>query len=219
MTTNEFSPCRNAFTARLRESGWHLKARDEVDRLHYAAYDAKIHDQYYSVTNRLFNETVLVGTIPHSAQGQEQLIEKIKYTCMSAKKNRDMFFTAYGVHHGATDQLSATKHDDNKPRTDLLDADFMLGLAAVLTDGATKYGDNNWRKGMAFSRAYAALLRHLFAFWNGYDNDAESGLPHLDHAAAELMFLRTYATHEAYKNNDDRPPRSLEDTTSEHSTF
>ncbi len=100
---------------------------------------------------------------------------------------------------------SATKHDSKKPRTDLLDVDFLLGLAAVLTDGATKYGDNNWRQGMAYSRAYAALLRHLFAFWNGYDLDHESGLPHLDHAAAELMFLRSYATHEAYKANDDRP--------------
>jgi hypothetical protein len=48
--------------------------------------------------------------------------------------------------------------------------------------GATKYAPYNWRRGYDWSLSYGAMQRHLAAFWNGEDRDAESKLYHLAHA-------------------------------------
>jgi hypothetical protein len=82
------------------------------------------------------------------------------------------------------------KFDGEKPRMDLIDPSFQIALADVLTYGAREYSAHNWRNGIDASRLYAALQRHLLAFWGGEDIDDESGLPHLSHAACELMFLQ-----------------------------
>jgi len=84
---------------------------------------------------------------------------------------------------------SGVKFDGDKVRMDLLDPEFLHGVAEVLTLGAQKYDDHNWRKGIVFSRLYGATQRHLNAFWVGERNDPETGLHHLLHAACELMFL------------------------------
>jgi hypothetical protein len=72
----------------------------------------------------------------------------------------------------------------------------------VLGFGARKYAAWNWAKGMAWSRPYGALLRHVIAWAGGEDLDPESGEHHLDHAACELMFMRAYAEHKI--GTDDR---------------
>jgi len=95
------------------------------------------------------------------------------------------------------------KFDQEKPRLDLVEPSFLLGLADVLTYGARKYAPNNWREGIDASRLYAALQRHLLAFWQGEDIDPESGLPHLSHAACELMFLQ-WMTDNRPNDHDDR---------------
>lgn len=94
------------------------------------------------------------------------------------------------------------KLDTGKPRTDLLPPDALLGTAAVFEYGSRKYSANNWRKGIALSRLTGALLRHIFAFMAGQDNDPESGLPHLDHALCSLMMLR-----DTWKNRPDMDDR------------
>lgn len=96
-----------------------------------------------------------------------------------------------------------TKYDGEKPRVDLLPVYPLLEEAKVLTYGAAKYNARNWEKGFDWSRAYGALLRHLFAFWQGEDIDPESGLHHLAHAKCELDFLFEFTrTHPEF---DDRP--------------
>lgn len=94
------------------------------------------------------------------------------------------------------------KFDDGKPRTDLLDATWLLGIAGVMRHGANKYGPHNWRGGIALSRLIAATLRHLFAFMHGEDFDAETGMSHLLHASCCLMML--YVTWVQRKDLDDR---------------
>ena len=81
------------------------------------------------------------------------------------------------------------KYDNDKPRMDLLDFDALEGLAKVLTFGAKKYDEHNWRNGISYSRLTAAMLRHLTALQRGEDIDAESGLPHIDHLGCCWMFL------------------------------
>src|SRR5579863_5356378 len=59
------------------------------------------------------------------------------------------------------------KYDAGKVRMDLLDSYALSQLAAVLTMGANKYGDHNWRGGIRYSRVFGAALRHLFAWQAG----------------------------------------------------
>lgn len=88
--------------------------------------------------------------------------------------------------------MSGTKYDQDKPRMDLLDAEALEGLAAVLTFGAKKYAAHNWRGGISYSRLLAALLRHTFAIMRGEYVDPESGLPHIDHVGCCWMFLSNH---------------------------
>lgn len=81
------------------------------------------------------------------------------------------------------------KHDCDKVRMDLLDVSAINQLAAVLTFGSKKYAPNNWRGGISTSRLLAALLRHVFAYLGGQDNDEESGLSHIAHAMCCCMFI------------------------------
>lgn len=81
------------------------------------------------------------------------------------------------------------KHDQGKPRMELLDAYALEQLALVLTFGAQKYEAHNWRKGLTKGRLLGAALRHLFAHLRGEDRDAESGLSHVAHAMCCCMFL------------------------------
>lgn len=83
---------------------------------------------------------------------------------------------------------TGTKHDTGKPMMGLLSPMWLEGVAKVLTFGANKYGAHNWRGGFNLSRPYSAALRHLNAWNSGEDLDPETGLSHLIHASACLMF-------------------------------
>ena len=100
----------------------------------------------------------------------------------------------------------AMKYDGEKVRLDLLPIAPLIAVGKVLTYGAKKYAERNWEKGLAWSRCYAAALRHLFAWWSGETNDPETGLNHLDHALCEIMFLREFAI--THPELDDRPTPS-----------
>lgn len=59
-----------------------------------------------------------------------------------------------------------------------------------LLDVALKYGRSNWREaGVRASIYYDACRRHLNAWFEGEDNDPDSGLPHLSHALACLAII------------------------------
>lgn len=94
------------------------------------------------------------------------------------------------------------KDDSEKIRVDLLDPLALEGLAAVLTFGAKKYADNNWRGGISYTRLLGALFRHGFSVLRGEDTDPESGLPHIDHLGCCWMFLSNMM--KTRKDLDDR---------------
>jgi hypothetical protein len=102
----------------------------------------------------------------------------------------------------ASNEKVAIKYDDEKIQLGLISTPFLNGLGKVLTFGAKKYAAHNWRNGFKASRLYDALQRHLVAWNSGVDLDEESGLPHLGHAAACLMFL--YEQMETKPELDDR---------------
>jgi len=94
------------------------------------------------------------------------------------------------------------KHDNGKPRMDLLPPDALDEVANILSFGATKYGERNWENGFNYGRLIGAALRHIFAFMRGEDLDTETGRSHLGHAACCILML--LALHLRGHGKDDR---------------
>lgn len=98
--------------------------------------------------------------------------------------------------------MSGKKFDQDKARLDLLSPIALNEIARVMGYGAKKYDAHNWRKGLAWSRVYAAVQRHLLAWQSGESEDPETGISHLAHASCGLMFLLEYS--KTHVHLDDR---------------
>ena len=81
------------------------------------------------------------------------------------------------------------KDDKGKARYDLIPEECLQTVVEVLTHGAKKYGDENWRKCDDLNRYFAAAQRHIWAWKRGGETDEETGISHLAHAICNLMFL------------------------------
>ena len=81
------------------------------------------------------------------------------------------------------------KDDAGKPDLTYLPYSSLADVALVCDFGAEKYSRDNWRNGRAESYV-AAALRHLCAWGDPeYRNeDQDTGLSHLAHAAANVLF-------------------------------
>lgn len=103
--------------------------------------------------------------------------------------------------------MSGVKHDGGKLRYDLLPADALEEVVRVYTMGADKYTDRNWEEGLKFGRVYAALLRHLQAWWQGEGYDFEGKQHHLSSVAwCALALLHYSLDSRKYADKfDDRP--------------
>ncbi len=95
------------------------------------------------------------------------------------------------------------KHDQGKAPWHLLPLDAVRAIISVLGFGAQKYGGRNWERGMAWSRPYAALHRHMAAWWEREEGDPETGFSHLWHAGCCILFLIAYEIRGI--GEDDRP--------------
>ena len=84
------------------------------------------------------------------------------------------------------------KDDNAKTRYDLLPPELLEETARVLTFGAQKYSAHNWAQVASWSSYFSAMMRHMWAWWRGEDNDPETGFSHLAHAACCLSFLIAY---------------------------
>lgn len=91
-----------------------------------------------------------------------------------------------------SDESGGKKYDSEKPMMHLVDPYFVEEIAKVMTFGAKKYEQENWREGIAITRVLSGLERHLLCIKKGIDIDSESGLNHLAHVAANAMFIHFY---------------------------
>lgn len=91
-----------------------------------------------------------------------------------------------------------------KPPLHLIPSAAEILESAVMALGAKKYGAFNWRSTNVKASVYvAAARRHLVQWFDGQDDDAESGVSHLAHARASLgILLDALATGHLV---DDRP--------------
>lgn len=113
--------------------------------------------------------------------------------------------------HCVTVDRAAThgrKDDGGKAAHHLIPPELPEAVAAVLAFGAAKYGARNWERGMDWSRPFAALMRHMWAWWRGEASDHETGMSHLWHAACCIAFLLAYEQRKA--GVDDRPAAAQE---------
>lgn len=95
------------------------------------------------------------------------------------------------------------KDDTGKARYDLMPPEMLEGVCSVLSFGADKYGVRNWEAGMSWGRVFAALMRHMWAWWAGRGVDAETGMSHLHHAGCCIAFLIAFEARGV--GADDRP--------------
>lgn len=100
-------------------------------------------------------------------------------------------------------QNEGRKDDMGKLPWHLLPPDAIEEILEVLKYGADKYAPRNWEQGMHWSRPFAALMRHMWAWWRREPCDNESGISHLAHAGCCLLFLLSYELRKTGK--DDRP--------------
>ena len=123
-------------------------------------------------------------------------------------------FTPYTPPGASKPELvEGAKYDSGKCRIELFPGEALFAISQVLTYGATKYADRNWEKGISYGRVYGALMRHMWAWWQGRsptttsflfgDVDEETKFSHLWHAGCCLVFLITYEAREM-KAFDDR---------------
>lgn len=106
-------------------------------------------------------------------------------------------------------QDKGKKFDNGKPRMSLVPQAALMEVAKVMTMGAVKYGDYNWKHGLDWSRLSDASLRHSAQWLDGIGLDDESGLSHLAHAAANLLMLLEFelkneGKDDRYDNNKER---------------
>ncbi len=96
------------------------------------------------------------------------------------------------------------KNDQNKLRFDLVPTELTTLDAAVFTLGSEKYGDHNWKGGLAYHRILRAAQHHINARLMGERVDPESKLPHLAHARWNVGALLYYDLYESkYHQFDD----------------
>ena len=127
-----------------------------------------------------------------------------EHASLSTVMTTDALDRVFKNQHTPLRDEPGVKDDAEKLRFDLIAPEALTALTTILTYGCNKYGDRNWERGMSWGRPFAALMRHMWAWWARSGPDPETGYSHLWHAIACISFLITY---EARKMDqyDDRP--------------
>ena len=85
------------------------------------------------------------------------------------------------------------KSDQGKTQWSYLPVPAVKAVVDVMAYGDTKYpapDGSNWKRVPdAKKRYYNAAMRHLTSWWDGEQNDPETGYNHLAHACSNLLFL------------------------------
>lgn len=100
------------------------------------------------------------------------------------------------------DPITGASKGQKIDRYDLIPPEFEDALATHYGQGAKKYADRNWEKGMKWGRCFGSMMRHAWAFWRGEDFDPETGTHHMMCAAWNAIAIYTYATRKV--GEDDR---------------
>lgn len=100
---------------------------------------------------------------------------------MTQPKNDDGFVVQ--------EESGGYKCDGGKPRWELVPWMELEDCVRVITFGAAKYEDDNWKL-VAKLRYLGALARHLAKYMCGEIYDKETGLPHMAHIQCNALFIQ-----------------------------
>lgn len=144
---------------------------------------------------------------PFETTGSDGDFETVNFTPSSAIQPTASYSTAAWEPNG---EARKSIESASKPRLELVPWAAVTEIAEVLTFGAEKYDANNWCRGARWGRYFAALCRHIFAWWSGEERDPETGKSHLAHAGCCLFFLMEYqrnnwGTDDRFKGPDNQP--------------
>ena len=104
---------------------------------------------------------------------------------------------------------TAARFSEGKIRYDLMAPWALEQIARVYTYGTIKYSDDNWWKGLKWKKdVFGCILRHVWKWFRGQQNDDESGIHHLAHAAWNCIALMEYERNKV--GIDDRVPYVLD---------
>lgn len=95
-------------------------------------------------------------------------------------------------------------------RFSLIPWDALHLVAEHFGRGAAKYEDRNWEGGYPWSWSYDALMRHLTAWWQGEDRDAETGSLHIVAVAWHALVLVAFQIRG--KGTDDRSVNTIKES-------
>lgn len=101
-----------------------------------------------------------------------------------------------------TDPNTGAQKGTKKAMFDLIPPKALFEIAEHYGVGAQKYAKHNFRKGYPWGLSFAALMRHLWAFWLGEDIDEETGSKHVIAAAWHCIALATFM--DEHPDKDDR---------------
>jgi len=93
-------------------------------------------------------------------------------------------------------ETGAVRQELDDVRYDLISVVGLRRLAETYAEGAKKYTDHNWRKGMPFSVLLNHLIKHIYQYLDG-DRDED----HLAHAAWGLFALMDFEETHAEQND------------------
>lgn len=155
----------------------------------YNCYDRTInHDQdkCKNIAKKILNEIEI---------NKSEVISELEIICREAKAGLASDDLAESI-KSCIDMIKVTnkeynrtiKHDQDKPRWDLLPYKALEQIAIIMTQGAKKYGEYNWQK-VEKERYQAAMMRHFCEYMNGNLLDKDSGMMHISHVLVNALFL------------------------------
>ena len=100
------------------------------------------------------------------------------------------------VEHYMTEDMIYTtgaKREVLEPRYDLIPPDTIRRLALIYTEGAKRYGEHNWQKGLPYSTTVNHLIEHLLK-WLESDT-SEDHLAKVIWGCAALMYYEDNCKH------------------------
>lgn len=92
-----------------------------------------------------------------------------------------------GAGNGRVYYENGAKRDSIPERFDLIPMAALRECAVVMSEGASRYGDNNWR-GLPIREMLNHGMRHLVLYMSGDRSE-----PHLSHAACNLLMAMEVA--------------------------
>lgn len=136
----------------------------------------------YDCPNDLGNS--MVGNFePHGSLAASTLrVAGLVDTLVEAEKRESQAIAGVGKDSPTVTNAAGGKQSHSPYRADLLPPHALLAVSAVLSEGARKYGPNNWHKISAADNLNHALV-HILALQAGDVSDE-----HLEHAATRILF-------------------------------